>query len=202
MCCDKLSWLDEWYYVYKSKWQVSRLKQLTKSVSADRTTIYVSVHKWSKYEKMPCLRAQAIFEPTFTDCESDDITTRLTQAHNGHVGGRSTENVLSLPWNNVILRLLTHTLQTLLLKNGEVYLFAGVSARKIEKGFGENIHLHNSLLSVWIHAGLLTTIKIQKKMNPIALYRIVQPCSTTTTTFTYIFIRFERLPNVIQQKIT
>ena len=30
-----------------------------KSVSADGTTIYMSVHVWSKYDKVPCLGAQA-----------------------------------------------------------------------------------------------------------------------------------------------
>ena len=29
-----------------------------KSVSADGTTIYVPVHRWSKYDKVPCLGAQ------------------------------------------------------------------------------------------------------------------------------------------------
>ena len=31
----------------------------TKSVSADGTTIYISVHRWSKCDKVPCLGAQA-----------------------------------------------------------------------------------------------------------------------------------------------
>ena len=32
-----------------------RLKSATKSVSANGTTIYISVHRWSKYDKVPCL---------------------------------------------------------------------------------------------------------------------------------------------------
>ena len=43
----------------KYKWLVWRLKSPTKSVSADRTNIYISVHRWSKYDKVPCLGAQA-----------------------------------------------------------------------------------------------------------------------------------------------
>ena len=50
-----------------------------KSVSAaDGTTIYISVNRWSKYDKVPCLRAQAGFEPTFSDCESEALATRLS----------------------------------------------------------------------------------------------------------------------------
>ena len=40
------------------------MKSLTKLVSADVTTIYSSVYRLSKYDKVPCLRAQAGFEPT------------------------------------------------------------------------------------------------------------------------------------------
>ena len=34
---------------------MSDLPSLTKSVSADGTTIYISVHRWSKHDKVPCL---------------------------------------------------------------------------------------------------------------------------------------------------
>ena len=36
-----------------------------KWVSADGTTIYISVHRWSKYDKGPCWRVQARFKPIF-----------------------------------------------------------------------------------------------------------------------------------------
>ena len=55
---------------------------MTKSVLADGTTIYISVQRWGKHDKMPCLRAQAGFEPTLSDCESDTPATRLTQPDN------------------------------------------------------------------------------------------------------------------------
>ena len=44
----------------------------------NRTTINISVHRWSRYNNLLCLRAQARFEPTFSDCESDALATRLT----------------------------------------------------------------------------------------------------------------------------
>ena len=50
------------------------LKSLTKSVSADWTTIYISVHGWNKHDKVPCLRAQARFEPTFSYFESNTLS--------------------------------------------------------------------------------------------------------------------------------
>ena len=37
-------------------------KSLAKSVSANGTAIYIFFHRWSKYDKMSCLRAQAGFE--------------------------------------------------------------------------------------------------------------------------------------------
>ena len=51
------------------------MKSLTKSVSADENTIYISVHRWSKYDKVPCLRAHAGFEPASSNCESDALAT-------------------------------------------------------------------------------------------------------------------------------
>ena len=62
----------------KYKWLVWHLKSLTKSVSADGTTICISIHTWSKCDEVPCFRSQAGFEPTISDCESDTPATRLT----------------------------------------------------------------------------------------------------------------------------
>ena len=46
------------------------MSEISDKVSFSRWDhIYISVHKRSKYDKVPCL-AQAGFEPTFSDCES------------------------------------------------------------------------------------------------------------------------------------
>ena len=51
------------------------------SVLADRATIYISVHRRSKYDKVPCLRAQAGFNPLFPIESLNTLATRLTQPH-------------------------------------------------------------------------------------------------------------------------
>ena len=46
-----------------------------------RTTPYISVRRWSKYDKVPCLSAQARFAPTFFDCKSNTLASRLNRLH-------------------------------------------------------------------------------------------------------------------------
>ena len=50
-----------------------------KSVSANGTTIYIPVHRWSKYDKVPCLRAQVNSNSQPCDYESDVLPLRLTR---------------------------------------------------------------------------------------------------------------------------
>ena len=47
-----------------------------KTVLANGTTIYISVHRWSKYDEVPCLRAQVGFESTFSNSKSNPWATR------------------------------------------------------------------------------------------------------------------------------
>ena len=44
----------------------------------DGTTIYIFIHRRSKCDKVPRLKAQARLEPTFSNCKSDALTARLT----------------------------------------------------------------------------------------------------------------------------
>ena len=48
----------KWKCIFKKcKWYVERLNSLVKSGSAHGTTIYISVHRWSKYDKVPFLKS-------------------------------------------------------------------------------------------------------------------------------------------------
>ena len=60
------------------------LKSLTKSGSADGTNIYISVHRWSKCDKVPCLGAQAGVRTRNVIIAaqwSDSLSNALTQPH-------------------------------------------------------------------------------------------------------------------------
>ena len=54
-----LHWNYYGFLNVKCQWSIERLKSVTMSVSADGAAIYIPVHGWSKYDKEPCLGAQA-----------------------------------------------------------------------------------------------------------------------------------------------
>ena len=57
--------------------------EITEEVSFGRRDhhLYFCPQMKEVYDKVPCLRAQVVFEPTFSDCESGAVATMLTQPH-------------------------------------------------------------------------------------------------------------------------
>ena len=53
---------------------------------------FPSVHRWNKHDEVPCVRAQGGFKPTFSDCKSNVLATRLTQRHKSEIRFRTSKS--------------------------------------------------------------------------------------------------------------
>ena len=62
---------------------------------------FTSLSTWSNYDQVPCFRAQAGFEPTFANCESNTPATRLTWAHMS-ASARANYKNINIPVQSII----------------------------------------------------------------------------------------------------